>query len=133
VEKWQKDPQPTSKDSEQALVWLIKHPPTITYSLAGLSSSSCESVNLEKLIDPQPYSSKTKMLCITAIVLRFTRNLKKKETRPKNLGLIANKLIEAKKLWIRCIQSSVFENEIQQLVNGSTNPMVKQLGLFINR
>lgn len=69
VEQWPKDPQPTSKDSEQAFVELIKHPPTITHSLAGLSSSPRESVNLEKLIDPQRHSSKTKILRITAIVL----------------------------------------------------------------
>ena len=126
------DPQPTSKDKEQAFAELIKHPPMTTHSLASLSSSTHGSVYLEKLIDPQRYSTKTKMLRVTAIVLRFTRNLRKKEPSPKMLELLAEELIEAEEMWIRCIQASAFQAEIWQLAIGGTNPMVKQLGLFID-
>ena len=35
-------------------------------------------------------------------------------------------------MWIRCIQASAFQAEIRQLAIGGTNPMVKQLGLFID-
>lgn len=52
-EQWPTDSQPTSKDKEQAFAELMKHPPTITHSLAGLSSSTYGSVNLEKFIVPQ--------------------------------------------------------------------------------
>lgn len=131
-EQWPTDPQPTSKDNEQAFAELIKHPPTITHSLVGLSSSTYGSVNLKKLIDSQRYSTKTKMLRVTAIVLPFARNLKKKEPRPKTLELLAKDLIEAEKMVIRCIQASTFQAEIRQLAIGGTNPMVKQLGLFID-
>ena len=101
-----------------------------THSLAGLSSSTHGFVNLEKLIDPQRYSTKTKMLRVTAIVLRFTRKLRNKELSPKTLELLAEDLIEAEKMWIGCIQASAFQAEIRQLAIGGTNPMVKQLGLF---
>jgi len=72
------------------------------------------------------------MLRVTAIVLRFTRKLRKTEPRPKTLELLAEELIEAEKMWIRCIQASAFQAEIRQLAIGGTNPMVKQLGLFID-
>ena len=84
----------------------------ITQSLAGLSPGTYGSVYLEKIIDPQRYSTKTKMLRVTAIVLRFIRNLRKREPRPKTLELLAEQLIEAEKMWIRCIQSSAFQAEI---------------------
>lgn len=72
------------------------------------------------------------MLRVTAIVLRFSRKLRKTEPCPKTLKLLAEELIEAKKIWIRCIQASAFQAEIRQLAIGGTNPMVKQLGLFID-
>jgi len=68
-EQWPTDPQPIGKDNEQAFAELIKHPPMITHSLAGLSPGTSGSVDLEKIIDPQRYSTKTKMLRVTAIVL----------------------------------------------------------------
>ena len=110
----------------------MKHPPTITHSLAGLSSSTYGSVNLEEVIDPQRYSTKTKMLRVTAIVFRFMRNLRKSEPRPKTFELLAKQLIEAEKMRIRCIQASSFQAEIRQLAIGGTNPMVQQLRLFID-
>ena len=131
-EQWPTDPQPTSKDNEQAFVELIKHPPMVTHSLAGLSPSTYGSFNLENIIDPQRYSTKTKLLRVTAIVLQFIRNLRKREPRPKTLELLAEQLIQAEKMWIRCTQSSAFQPEIRQLAIGGTNPMVKQLRLFID-
>ena len=131
-EQWPTDPQPTSKDNEQAFVELIKHPPMVTHSLAGLSPSTYGSFNLENIIDPQRYSTKTKLLRVTAIVLQFIRNLRKREPRPKTLELLAEQLIQAEKMWIRCTQSSAFQAEIRQLAIGGTNPMVKQLRLFID-
>ena len=68
-EQWPIDPQPTGKDNEQAFAELIKHPPTVTHSLADLSPSTYGPIDLEKIIDPQRYSTKTKMLRVTAIVL----------------------------------------------------------------
>ena len=72
------------------------------------------------------------MLRVTAIVFRFVRNLTKSEPRPKTFELLAEQLIEAEKMWIRCIQASSFQAEIRQLAIGGTNPMVQQLRLFID-
>ena len=104
----------------------------VTHSLAGLSPSTYGSFNLENIIDPQRYSTKTKLLRVTAIVLQFIRNLRKREPRPETLELLAEQLIQAEKMWIRCTQSSAFQAEIRQLAIGGTNPMVKQLRLFID-
>lgn len=71
------------------------------------------------------------MLCLTAIVFWFIRNLKKRELHPKPLELLTEQLIEAEKMWIRCIQASAFQAEIRQLPIGGINPMVHQLRLFI--
>jgi len=48
------------------------------------------------------------------------------------LELLTEQLIQAEKMWIRCIQSSDFQAEIRQLAIGGMNPMVKQLRLFID-
>ena len=67
------------------------------------------------------------MLRVTVIVFRFVRNLRKSQPRPKTFELLAEQLIEAEKMWIRCIQA-----EIRQLPIGGTNSMVQQLRLFID-
>jgi len=64
------------------------------------------------------------MLRLTAIVLRFTRNVRKSDPRSKTLGLLAEELIEVEKMWIKNIQSSASQDEIRQLINGGTNVMV---------
>ena len=131
-EQWSEGPQPTSKDTGLAFTELLKHPPVITHSLAGLTSNNDSSVHLEKIIDCQIFNTKTKLLRVTATVLRFTRIVRRKEPRRKTTELRAAELKEAEQFWIESVQSHPFPTETRQLINGGANQKVKQLGLFLD-
>ena len=109
-----------------------------------LSSSSAEksainSVNLKAVFDINRYGSLTKLLKVTAYVLRFIRNIKKSTNVPlivntKCESISAEELSMAEILWIESVQTEKFANEIQFL-RGTRKPKqerVEQFGLFID-
>ena len=103
------DPQPTIKNKEEAFTEIVKRPPKITHALASQTTRKENAVDLEKIIDPHKYSTKTKLFRVTATVLRFTRFLQKGQPRHETSELTAHEILEAEKLWIRSIQSSAFQ------------------------
>ena len=64
---------PTTFDQEKANEELVKHPPPITYALAAASDHSSNTVRLDVIIDTDRHGSKTKLLRVTAMVVKFTR------------------------------------------------------------
>ena len=65
-DQWPVDPQPTSKDNDEAYNEVMKNPHPIVHSLSGISLNG--SVHIERILDPQRYSTKTKLLRVTALV-----------------------------------------------------------------
>ncbi len=130
-DKWPEDPQPTSKDDEHAYTEVIKNPAPITHSLAGVSLNDNHPIHLEKIIDHEKYSTKIKLLRVTAQVFRFVKKLRKQPctTSPE---ISADELIEAEKSWIQSIQSTEFAKELECIRTGRTNLRVQQLGLFLD-
>ena len=109
-----------------------------------LSSSSAEKsainlVNLEAVFDINRYGSLTKLLTVTAYVLRFIRNIKKRTNVPlivntKCESISADELSMAEIMWIKSVQTEKFASEIQFL-RGTRKPKeerVEQFGLFID-
>ena len=131
-EQWPVDPQPTRNDRDQAALELMKNPTVVTHSLSGPTISTSSVINIEKIIDVERYSSRIKLLRITARVLRFLRRLRKKSLGFLPFELTAAEIHEAEALWIRRIQSSVFSEEIRCIRSGHCNKRVKQLGLFLD-
>jgi hypothetical protein len=107
----------------------MKNPHPIVHSLCGISLNG--SVHIERILNPQRYSTKTKLLRVTALVIRF---IKKTRKQPCTISpeVNADELKESKKLWIRSIQSTDFAEEIECIHNGCINSQVKQLGLFVD-
>jgi len=73
-EKWPREDNAHS-ENENAMKEIVKNPETITHVLV-----SCEQVRqtgLHQILDANRYSSLTKLLRVTAYVLRFTRRPKK--------------------------------------------------------
>ena len=99
-----------------------------------LAESESQSVDLSQVIDIEGYSSVTRLLRITAYILRFIRNAKKgvsnRETHktprePLRKELNAQELNEAELLWIKTVQKASFAKEIEFLEsNGGTFPPV---------
>ena len=91
-------------------------------------------------MDIERYSNITKLLRVTAYVIRFADNLKKR-VRQKSQGnlskeLTANKLKISETLWIKSVQMTAFVNELSFLnrkTSKSTPPIrVAQFGLFLS-
>ena len=130
-DQWPPELQPTSLDLDQANLETMKNPPLIIHSLSGMSSSAKNVIQVEKIIDIRRYSTKIKLLQVTARVIQFLR-ITRKTLRTSSSELNANQLHEAEFLWLHCIQSSCFQEEIRCIHNGCCNAKVTQLGMFID-
>ncbi|XP_028412045.1 uncharacterized protein LOC114534774 [Dendronephthya gigantea] len=111
-EHWPQDPQPPSKVNDEVLSEEMKNPTEIVHLLYDRSLN--DFVHIEEIIDPKRYSTKIKLLRVTARVIRFIRKISK-QLRTTSIELTADELIEAEKLWIRSIQSIAFAEEINSL------------------
>ncbi|XP_078364115.1 uncharacterized protein LOC144648427 [Oculina patagonica] len=141
---WPKSPQTSAlSKNKDALQEVVKNPVSVTHSLVTTESKD-HSVNLSQVIDIERYSSVTRLLRVTAYVLRFIRNAKKsvsnRET-PKSpeqssrKELNAQELNQAEMLWIKTVQTASFAKELEflQSKRGTFPPVyVTQFNLFLN-
>ena len=84
-------------------------------------------------MDITRYSRYAKLLRVTAYVLRFINNCRRKSYSRKISGLGAQELQGAEKMWLRSCQSITYHDEIANLQSKKGRlPMVKQLRLFLD-
>jgi hypothetical protein len=129
-----------SKETEFTKDEVVKYPVKQTHALASTAPRTIEkddvsNVNLEAIIDCNRYSSKTKLLRVTALVLKFVKHLKREErarmTEPVEIN--AKELLEAEMLWLKSIQSTAFETEFKLLKSKKEkNQLINQLNLFLD-
>ena len=120
-DKWPQDPLRSSSDNDEAYTEMMKNLAPIVHSLPGLSMNGL--LNIEEVIDPQTYSTKVKLLLVTAFVVRFIKKCRKQPCT-RSVELTVDELKEAEKTWIRCIQSTAFVEEIDCLQTGRMNARV---------
>ena len=118
---------------------IVKNPAAVTHTLAtqylGTETNKLFlHADIKAIMSCNDYSSKSRLLRVTALVLRFVRNLKHREKAKESVHLNAEELKEAEGLWIRSIQSSAFPEEIQRLNTRQKEPnqLIKQLNLFLD-
>ena len=128
-------------DNEEAIQEVIKNPVSVTHSLVTTGSED-QSVNLSQIIDIERYSTVTRLLRVTAYILRFTRYVKKsvsdREThqspgQSSRKELNAQELNQAETLWIKTVQTMSFAKELEflQIKRGTFPPLyVTQFNLF---
>ena len=125
-EKWLPEPGNTEIEVNEANVEVmkLKAPPSITRWLTSVSKT-VSLPNIEAVVDCNRYSSKTKLLRVTARVMRFINDI-------RDYRLASEQLKAAEKLWVRSIQASSFKAEARCLfhINEKKTILVKQLGLF---
>ena len=73
---------PTSLNTAEAGKELVKHPPVLIHSLATNEANPI-TINLDKIIDIASYSSKIKLLRVTATVIKITQFWRKKTKDPQ--------------------------------------------------
>ena len=87
------------------------------------------------IIDIERYSTLSKLLYVTAYVLRFVECIKPTESKPTG-PITANELSRAQTLWIQSCQHSTYYKEIASLRKGKAPtrrlPLVRQLQLFLD-
>ena len=99
---------------------------------------------VETIIDSTRYSSLTKLLRITAFVLKFVAKLKNRMKSQERRELVPKELTaldinNAEIVWINSVQLSSFENEIRYLTRKKTKDdsltipkLVAQFGLYLD-
>ena len=133
-EEWPKCPA-NAYGEESAVLELVKHPPQVCLSLLAEEQESTSDIEISKIIDCRVFSSITRLLRVTAYVLRFIRNLSKKVKSTGN-ELSASEIDESEALWINAVQNLAFESEMKYLHgNQRTTPpvLVSQFGLFLDK
>ena len=128
---WPKERGRSEIDENEAYVEITKPKaqPTITRSLNTVSNRA-PILNIATIMDCKRYSTKTKLLRVTALVKRFIDNARGR--RSASVELTAEDLRAAEKLWIKSIQPNSFVEEEKYLlgVNKKESMLVKHLGLF---
>lgn len=106
----------------------------MTHSLLNLQEHS-PLVDFSPVIN-EKYSSLTRLLRISAYVLRFIRNLKAElsdNTNPAIKELSATEIKQAEWYWIKTVQASSFKDEINFFTKKSQLPplpRIRQFGLY---
>ena len=118
---WPAPPQTNAlSDNAEAQQEVVKNPVSVTHSLVTTESEE-HSVNLSQVIGIERYSSVTRLLRVTAYILRFIRNAKKsvshREThkspeQSSNRERNAQELDQAEMLWIKAEQTALFAKEL---------------------
>ncbi|CAB4005289.1 Hypothetical predicted protein, partial [Paramuricea clavata] len=132
-DQWPKCPQPTNLETDVALSETVKTRPTVTYSLVNLTDDLLSHARIGLVMECNKYSSVTRLLRVTAFVLRFIRKLKGQETSDNSIQtLSANDIKEAEILWAREVQAVSFP-EVTRLLGSKqrvNNQLINQLNLF---
>ena len=131
-DEWPQD-QPTLETNEPALAELVKNPPEVTHVLTT-SRDHLTQINLSQIINCDRFSTLDRLLRVTAYVLKFVRNIKKRLCKEASVNkeevsefeyhneLNARALNQCEVLWIRTVQLSKRVYERNQLsTKGSSN------------
>ena len=120
----------TNYEEEDANKELIKQPPTIVHSLVNTSSQDdAVTINLEAIISQSRYSTRLRLLRVTALVLKFINQLR--GTDNSQSSLTAEEISKAERLWTKTIQAKSFPREHQELAQGKEEVCMKQICFFI--
>ena len=123
----------TNYEVEGANEELIKSSPAIVHSLVNTSHQGDTSpVNLEEIISVKRFSTRLKLLRVTALVLKFTKLLKTKADRSE-MRVTAEDMSMAEILWTKTIQLQFFPQECQALAKSKKEVTLKQLNIYQDR
>ena len=134
-ESWPEQPLTNGIDNEEvALSEMRKTPPAVVRSLVNLSQRGEILGRINKIIDCKRYSTKLRLLRVTATVQRCARIWRHDDRVPKNTEITAEELKQAERMWIKAIQEQTFPDELQYLKGSKKSPkqIVTQLSLYLD-
>ena len=136
--EWPENSPSEQVNEEQILQEAVKNVPDVTHSLI---TTACDKFNpkVDQIIDIGRFSDRTKLIRVTAFVIKFINKLKNRtlENRKEEMeDLTTTELKDAENLWIHSVQASSFTDELSFLTrkdSKSTPPIcVPQLGMFLD-
>ena len=102
--------------------------------LIGATTSETMKLNTNKTgllgIDSSRYSSLTKLLRITSLVLRFINKLKNKVS--PNGPINTAEINHAEELWIKYIQRSHYDSVFRSIETNKSNNLINQLAVYLD-
>jgi len=128
------DDWPTWSPSEALLVQASSAEALLSPDTDHVTTLLAVTEGIHNLIDPSAYSSYTKLLHVTAYMLRFAHNTRQKLFKLKG-PLTPSELSVANIKWIANIQQRNFSEEINSLQSTkrtSRLPLVRQLRLYLD-
>ena len=90
------------------------------------------SIDLEGIISPERYSTRLKLLHVTALVLKFVERLNTSSSHRSKEILTAESLSRAEQMWTKTVQGQCFPQERQELAKGAKEVKIKQIILYLD-
>ena len=110
---------PTSFSTTEAGKELVKDPPVLIHALTT-SEANPITVNLDKVIDITRYSSKIKLLRVTATVIKVPQFWMNKGKEPQSWTPVdVGDLNKAEERWVQTTQQNCFSEELRVLKSGN--------------
>lgn len=136
--EWPETSQSEQVNEEQILREAVKNVPDVMHSLITTAYNNFNP-KVDQIIDIRRFSDVTKLIRVTAFVIKFINKLKNR-TLENHKGemedLTTIELKDAENLWIQSVQASSFTDELSFLTrkNSKSTPPIRvpQLGLFLD-
>ncbi|XP_069139220.1 uncharacterized protein [Argopecten irradians] len=130
---WITQPQswPVWKECDTTVLSAIENTETENCSETAKDKRMEPTSNVMDIVQIERFNSYQKLLRVTAYVIRFVDNLRKREDR--NQGkLTAGELQRAANMWIRDIQHNIYSTELECLRSRTQHHLIRQLKLYID-
>ena len=115
-DEWPDSSHTNQTEEEEIQREAINRKPIITHSMINSSLSNVTGGGICNTMNFDHYSNITRLLQVTAYVVRFIKNIKAKDQSQRTLKeLRADELKDAEVLWVKSVQSSAFVDELSFL------------------
>ena len=123
---------PTTYERKTSELELVKNAQNVVHSLVLVADKDRDTIDLEAIIDIQRFSTKLKLLHVTAWILKFISATRATRGQSLHTGIDANELKEAERRRIKSIQRHEFATEYRNLLSGKNLVYHNQFILFLD-
>ena len=115
-DEWPNSTHTNQTEEEEIQREAINSKPIITHSMINSSLSNVTGGGICNTMNIDHYGNITRLLRVTAYVVRFIKNIKAKDQSQHTLKeLRADELKDAEVLWVKLVQSSAFVDKLSFL------------------
>ena len=134
-ESWPEQPLSSGIDNQEVALSAVRRTsPAVVRSLVNLSQRQEPLGRIDEIMDCKRYSTKLRLLGVTATVQRCTKIWRNYHRGSKDIQSTAEDLKRAERMWIKSTQEKAFADELQYLKGLKKSPksIVTQLSLYLD-